>query len=140
MPTSFSRQASPLTYASAGDPPVILFYKEPNVPLPADAKPGEGIHHPRFGEALKSKLDPLGVECILRHSADYPKQDDPNEVMFREMLEFFGDSSTNRKRMPSAGQMVRPGGGRSAPSAERRRLRPSGLAHQLAIAREKKKK
>jgi hypothetical protein len=41
--------------------------------------------------------------------------------------------------MPSAGQMVRPGGGRLAPSAERRRLRPSGIAHQLVIAREKKK-
>ena len=81
--------ASPLTYASAGDPPVILFYKEPNAPLPAEAKPGEGIHHPRFGEALKSKLDPLRVECILRHSADFPKQDDPNEVMFREMVAFF---------------------------------------------------
>jgi acetyl esterase len=81
--------ASPLTYASAGDPPVILFYKEPNVPLTADARPGEGIHHPRFGEALKSKLGPLQVECVLRHSADFPRQVDPNEMMFGEMLEFF---------------------------------------------------
>jgi hypothetical protein len=30
-------------------PPVILFYSEPNTPLPANAKPGAGIHHPRFG-------------------------------------------------------------------------------------------
>ena len=82
--------ASPLTYVSTDDPPVILFYWEPNAPLPAGAKPGEGIHHPRFGEALKSKLDALHVECVLRHIADYPKQDDPNDVMFREMLEFFG--------------------------------------------------
>jgi acetyl esterase len=91
--------ASPLTYASAGDPPVILFYKEPNAPLPADARPGEGIHHPRFGEALKSKLDPLQVECVLRHSADFPKQDDPDEVMFGEMLKFFERQFDKSRRL-----------------------------------------
>jgi acetyl esterase len=89
--------ASPIMYASAGDPPVILFYTEPNAPLPADAEPGVGIHHPRFGEALKAKLDPLRIECTLRHSADFPKQEDPNEVMFREMMEFF------RTKFDSAG-------------------------------------
>jgi hypothetical protein len=34
-------------------------------------------------------MDRLDMECILRHSADFPKQEDPNEVMFREMLAFF---------------------------------------------------
>jgi acetyl esterase len=83
------REASPLSYVSADDPPAILFYAEPNAPLPAGAKPGQGIHHPRFGAALKSRLDPLGVECILRHRADYPMQDDPNEDLFRDMTAFF---------------------------------------------------
>ena len=73
-------EASPLNYVSAGDPPAILFYAEPNAPLPADAKPGQGIHHPRFGEALKARLDPLGVECILRHRDDYPARDDPKQA------------------------------------------------------------
>jgi acetyl esterase/lipase len=83
-------EASPLTHVSSGDPPVILFYTEPNVPLPADAKPGQGIHHPRFGAALnKAQLDPLGVECVVRHSKDFPKRDDPDERMFREMVDFF---------------------------------------------------
>ena len=41
--------ASPLSHVSAGDPPVILFYAEPDGPLPAHAKPGQGIHHPRSG-------------------------------------------------------------------------------------------
>ena len=45
----------------------MLFYSEPDAPLAADARPGEGIHHPRFGAALKAKLDPLGVECTVRH-------------------------------------------------------------------------
>ena len=82
-------EASPMNYVSSDDPPVILFYAEPDEPLSAAAKPGQGIHHPRFGKALKSKLDPLGVECILRHWKDYPVQDDPNEYMCREMTRFF---------------------------------------------------
>jgi len=82
-------EASPINYVSAGDPPAILFYAEPNGPLPADAKPGQGIHHPRFGAALKAKLDPLKIECILRHRTDYPAGDDPNAAMCREMAAFF---------------------------------------------------
>jgi acetyl esterase len=82
--------ASPITHATAGDPPVILFYVEPDEPLPDDARPGQGIHHPRFGAALKAKLDPLGVECLVRHARDFPVQDDPDDTMFREMTAFFG--------------------------------------------------
>ena len=83
------QEASPLTYVPADDPPAILSYTEPNAPLPADARAGQGIHHPRFGAALKARLDPLGVECILRHRDDYPMRDDPNEDMFRDMTAFF---------------------------------------------------
>ena len=82
-------EASPINYVTSDDPPVILFYAEPNAPLPADAKPGQGIHHPRFGQALKSKLDPLGIECVLRHWTDYPREDDPIEDMCRDMTGFF---------------------------------------------------
>jgi acetyl esterase/lipase len=81
--------ASPLNYVSADDPPAILFYTEPKSPLPPDAKRGQGIHHPRFGEALKAKLDPLKIECILHHASDYPKLDDPSEDMCRDMTIFF---------------------------------------------------
>jgi acetyl esterase/lipase len=81
--------ASPINYVTSDDPPVIMFYAEPDAPLPADAKAGQGIHHPRFGRALKSKLDSLGVECIVEHWADFPKRDDPVEEMCREMTSFF---------------------------------------------------
>jgi acetyl esterase/lipase len=81
--------ASPINHVSPGDPPAILFYSEPDATLPADAGPGQGIHHPRFGRALKQKLDPLGIECILRHRDDFPKGDDYHEDMFREMTGFF---------------------------------------------------
>ncbi len=81
--------ASPLNHASTDDPPVVLFYKEPDKPLPPSAKPGSGIHHPRFGAALKGKLDKLGVECILHHEDEYPSEADPDEAEYRDMVDFF---------------------------------------------------
>jgi acetyl esterase len=91
--------ASPLSFVSADDPPVILFYSEPDAPLPPDARPGQGIHHPRFGAALKAKLDPLGVDCILRHNDDYRGQEHPEEAMYRDLVGFFAEhlgKPTNR--------------------------------------------
>jgi acetyl esterase/lipase len=80
--------ASPINFVSRDDPPVFLFYNEPKAPLPADAQPGQGIHHPNFGTALKDKLDPLGIKCMLRHVDEYP---DPSalDAPFLEMLSFF---------------------------------------------------
>ncbi len=82
-------EASPINFVTSDDPPAILFYAELDKPLPPNAKPGQGIHHPRFGRALKTKLDPLGVECTLHHWADYPGQQDPVESMCRDMTAFF---------------------------------------------------
>ena len=79
-------EASAINYVSADDPPVFMFYNEPKGPLPADARPGQGIHHPKFGEALKEKLDPLRIECVLRHQDDYEGN---RGDMNREMVEFF---------------------------------------------------
>ena len=81
--------SSALNHVSDDDPPVILFYSEPNAPLPADARPGQGIHHPRFGAALKAMLDPLGVECILRHNDDYRGQEHPEQAMYADLVDFF---------------------------------------------------
>jgi hypothetical protein len=81
--------ASPLNHTSRDDPPVILFYSEANSPLPADAPPGAGIHHPRFGEALKARLDRLGVECVLRHSDDYRSREHPDAAMYDDLVGFF---------------------------------------------------
>jgi hypothetical protein len=82
-------EASPLNLVSADDPPIILFYSEPNAPLPEHSRPGQGIHHPRFGAALKARLEPLEVECLLRHSDDYRGQEHPEDAMCRDLVEFF---------------------------------------------------
>jgi acetyl esterase/lipase len=81
--------ASPLNYVSRDDPPAVLFYSEPKSPVPAGAKPGRGIHHPRFGEALKAKLDPLAIECVLHHASEYPMRTNRDEDMCRDMTAFF---------------------------------------------------
>ncbi|MFZ2643719.1 MAG: alpha/beta hydrolase fold domain-containing protein [Verrucomicrobiia bacterium] len=62
--------ASAITHLTRDDPPVVMLYGEPDEPLPADCKPGQGIHHPKFGHILKEKMDALGIECVYRHSAD----------------------------------------------------------------------
>lgn len=60
-------KAAPITYLTKDDPPVIAFYAEPRGPLPADARPGYGIHHINFGHKLKERMDALGIECVIRH-------------------------------------------------------------------------
>jgi acetyl esterase len=64
-------EASPINYLSADDPPVFAFYTEPDEDLPANASPGKGIHHPRFGHALKKKMDALKIECTVRQAKEY---------------------------------------------------------------------
>lgn len=83
-------EASPISYLSADDPPVFLYYNEPDEPLPPDAKPGQGIHHPRFGRYLKEQADRLGVRVILRHERDYGPE--PLPKMFKELVDLFDEA------------------------------------------------
>lgn len=79
-------KASAINYLTADDPPVFLYYTEAYGPLPAKAKPGAGIHHPNFGVKLKEKMDPLKIECILKHKDDYER--DGGNVN-EDMVKFF---------------------------------------------------
>lgn len=62
------KKAAAITHLTKDDPPVYAFYNEPRGPLPADAKPGHGIHHINFGIKLKEQMDALGIECVVRHA------------------------------------------------------------------------
>jgi len=79
-------EASAINYLTADDPPVFLYYSEPYGPLPANAKPGAGIHHPNFGTKLREKMDALRIECIMKHKDDYDR-DGGN--MNEDMVKFF---------------------------------------------------
>lgn len=78
--------AAPINYVTADDPPVWMLYSEPNAPLPENARPGQGIHHPKFGEVLKAKMDPLKIECTLHHTDEY-KKNGSNPA--KDMVDFF---------------------------------------------------
>jgi len=65
-------EASPINHATADDAPVMLFYPQPNTPLPPNSDGRQHIHHPKFGMVLKQKLDKLGVECVLKFREDHP--------------------------------------------------------------------
>ncbi len=76
-------EVSAIKHLTADDPPVIMFYNEPNGPLPADAKPGQGIHHPVFGLKLKEAMDRLGIEAVYHHQDEF--KGNPQS----ELLDFF---------------------------------------------------
>ncbi|MEW4567108.1 alpha/beta hydrolase [Tautonia sp. JC769] len=80
------QEASPDTHVSADDPPVYLVYNEPRGPLPPDAPPGKGIHHPNFGAYLASKLDAFGIACDTEHVEDLA---DRGTSPHLQMVEFF---------------------------------------------------
>jgi acetyl esterase/lipase len=67
-------ESAPINHATADDPPVMLFYPQRNDPLPPNSGGGQHIHHPKFGFALKERLDKLGVECVVKLREDYPEQ------------------------------------------------------------------
>ena len=60
-------QAAAITYVSKDDPPVLMDYSYPNTPVTAKTSLGAIVHHPKFGLALKERLDKLGVECVVQY-------------------------------------------------------------------------
>lgn len=54
-------ECSPLAHLTKDDAPALLVYSS-TLETPIRDQ-NVGIHHPRFGKALKDKMDALGVEC-----------------------------------------------------------------------------
>lgn len=77
-------ESSAITHLTKDDPPLYMTYSEADGPLPADARPGQGIHHPNFGKQLKQKMDDLGIENVYVYT---PNAKGRNVNV--EMLEFF---------------------------------------------------
>ena len=79
-------EASAITHLTPDDPPVFMIYSDPDQPLPANAGPGVGIHHPRFGHLLKERMDELGIESVYRH-----RDDGAGDDLRRLLYEFLRD-------------------------------------------------
>ena len=61
-------EVSALPHLTADDVPVLLAYRSArDTPI---LNRSIGIHHPRFGDALKAKMDPLGIECQVHAGLD----------------------------------------------------------------------
>lgn len=79
-------ESSAITHLTKDDPPLYMVYNEADGPLPADARPGQGIHHPNFGRHLKEKMDALGIENVF---VNFNQPDAKGRNVTAEMLEFF---------------------------------------------------
>jgi acetyl esterase/lipase len=84
------KEASAINYVSQAAPPTFLFYPGLNLPMTPDLKANAGIHHPKFGQVLKEKMDALGVACVVRFREDWPdlERDEFTERAFHELVEF----------------------------------------------------
>jgi acetyl esterase/lipase len=56
--------ASPINHVTKDDPPVQLLYSY-NFEAPVKDR-SVGIHHPKFGQLLKERMDKLGIDCELK--------------------------------------------------------------------------
>jgi acetyl esterase/lipase len=81
--------ASPINYVTRDDPPVFMFYSESKALVPPDAPPNQGIHHPKFGVALKQEMNPLGIQCVLKHRDDYTGKGNVQLLWHRDMVALF---------------------------------------------------
>lgn len=75
-------ESSAITHLTKDDPPLYMTYSEADVVPPADAKPGQFIHHPNFGRQLKEKMDALGIENVFVNRGGNPPINDPPGGMF----------------------------------------------------------
>ena len=86
--------AAAINHLTRDDPPVYAFYSEARGPLPADAKPGQGIHHINLGLKLKEQMDKLGIECTIRHRDEGANPDAESVAFFVKHLKPAQSSST----------------------------------------------
>ncbi|MDA0711173.1 MAG: alpha/beta hydrolase [bacterium] len=65
-----------INFLTADDPPVFAIYKRENRTPTEEDDPNYGIHHPRFGYDLKTKMDDLGIPCVIHN--DPRMEEDPD--------------------------------------------------------------
>ncbi|GMW02910.1 MAG: hypothetical protein AMXMBFR84_40460 [Candidatus Hydrogenedentota bacterium] len=80
--------SSALTHISADDPPLLLFYPQANTPLPINSTGEQHIHHPKFGEVMRSRMKSLNVECVVKFREDYPDIETNKAAPWLDMASF----------------------------------------------------
>ena len=59
--------AAPITYLSKDDPPALLDYRFADEEVDENTPLGLIVHHPKFGIALKKRMNNLGIKCIVQY-------------------------------------------------------------------------
>lgn len=75
-------EVSAIKHLTRDDPPIFQIYSESDVPLTANAKNGQGMHHPIFGHKLQAAMHALGLECGYLHTIDSPADPEAEMVAF----------------------------------------------------------
>lgn len=58
---------APITHLTKDDPPAHLAYSFADEKCDAKSNLGLVVHHPRFGIALKERMDALGIDCVVQY-------------------------------------------------------------------------
>ncbi len=68
-PKAYARyeECAPITYLTKDDPPAHLSYSFADEKCDATSNLGLVVHHPRFGIALKERMDALGIDCVVQY-------------------------------------------------------------------------
>jgi hypothetical protein len=76
---------SSINHLTKDDVPAQLIYgSKPDTPITSQ---GVGIHHPKFGQALKERMDKLGIECQVHTGVGRPGS---AELTLRFVKKHFG--------------------------------------------------
>jgi acetyl esterase/lipase len=68
-PKAYQRyeEFAPVTHLTKDDPPAHLAYSFADEKCDATSNLGLVVHHPRFGIALKERMDALGIDCVVQY-------------------------------------------------------------------------
>src|SRR6185503_4219668 len=80
-------QAAPITYLTKDDPPALLTYSLPNEDVTATSDLNLVVHHPKFGIALKERMDALGIECVVEYKGQPEAKKVSTVEFFRKQFE-----------------------------------------------------
>ena len=81
--------ASSINHLTTDDVPVLLYYSQAEIPLEANTRGHKHIHHPRFGQLLKEKMDQLVIVCVLKLREDYRNS---SSNVIKDSVNFFIDA------------------------------------------------
>jgi hypothetical protein len=68
-PEAYKRyeEMAAITYLTKDDPPAMLVYSFADEEVTNESSLNLVVHHPKFGIALKERMDELGIECIVQY-------------------------------------------------------------------------